>query len=475
MTRHDYRHRPAPRREDGRFVPPAPVPMDASIERLSPWEAVVHARHAAANPLLALSDLSMVGFDAVVPLLGTTYFVPTHPDTLRATFVTHAADLRHARLRRAVLRPTLRDGLLTSEGETWRHDRRLLAPLFAAATVERLAPAMAASVARRVDATLAEGPLEVDRWLVDLTYGVLSDVLFSGRIDGGREAATRDIEAFLNTLGRLDPLDVLGAPDWVPRPTRVGRMGVVRRLRATVGAAIAARRREGAARGADGGPVDLLDLLLRAVEGEGAGGTMTEDRLVDQVVTFIGAGHETTSRALTWLFYLLSQDDGARARVEADVDALDPKVLPTAEALPFLAACLDEAMRLYPPAPFVLREIARDVEIEGTALAEGTVVYGNLWAVHRHRRLWDRPDAFVPERFLSPAREGIARFQYLPFGLGPRVCIGAGFARAEAVTIAARVLGRWRLDLDGPHPWPLGRITVRTERPLRMRAARRGR
>lgn len=470
-SRHDYSFRPEPRWEEGRFVPPGPLPIERSV---SDWDRIDWIRYLFAsskNPIFGQTVESLKGFDDVATGMGRTFFTPSHPDTIRETFVAKADALRLSGIRNAILKPVLREGLLTSEGERWKHDRRALAPIFTPRHVNGFAQGMARTTEGHLDRLLSKETAAFDQVCVDLTYQVLSDVLFSGELDGGRQASLHDIDRFLSSMGRPDPFDLTNVPQWVPRFTRIGRMGIVKRLRTRIGQLGENRRTR-----IDTGetvPDDLLTLLLTSTDA--GSDPLSEDQLVDQLITFIAAGHETTSRALTWLFYLLSQDTEARARLEDEVDGLDitqpPQNWP--DALPFTRACLDEAMRLYPPAPFLSRELNRDETLAGKALPEGAIVFGNLWMVHRHRQLWDQPDAFVPERFLPEAKTKIGRFQYLPFGLGPRVCIGARFAQIEAMILTTLIARRYRLSLDGPHPWPLARITIRPEKPLMMRVEKR--
>lgn len=470
-SRHDYKFRPEPRWEDGRFIPSAPPPIETSV---ADWDRVDWIRYMFAssqNPIYGQTTAAIEGFDEVASGMGKVFFTPSHPDTIRETFVTKADALRLSGIRNAILKPVLRDGLLTSEGERWKHDRRALAPIFTPRHVNGFAQGMARTTNEHLDRLLATETVAFDQVCVDLTYQVLSDVLFSGELDGGRQASLRDIDKFLSSMGRPDPFDFVNMPSWVPRFTRVGRMGVVKRLRSRIGRLGEARRTK-----VDTGeavPDDLLSLMLTATDAQSE--PLTPDQLVDQLITFIAAGHETTSRALTWLFYLLSQDTEARSRLEAEVDGLD-MTAPAhkwGEQLPYTQACLSEAMRLYPPAPFLSRELNRAETLAGHDLPEGAIVFGNIWMIHRHRKLWDQPDAFIPERFLPGAPREIGRFQYLPFGLGPRVCIGAQFAKIESLILTTLIARRYRLHLDGPHPWPLARVTVRTEKPLMMRVEKR--
>lgn len=469
--RHDYSHRPKARWEDGRFIPPAPLPIAASLED---WDAIDWGRYLLAsskNPIHGQTTAAIEGFDEVATGMGKTFLTPSHPDTIRETFVTKADALRLSSIRNAILKPVLRDGLVTSEGERWKHDRRALAPIFTPRHVNGFAKGMVRTTRDHLARLLSDDTVAFDKVCIDLTYQVLSDVLFSGELDGGRQASLRDIDKFLSSMGRPDPLDFTKFPKWIPRLTRVGRMGVVKRLRKRIG--VLGEMRRSKIDGGDAVPDDLLTLLLTATDADSE--PLTPDQLVDQLITFIAAGHETTSRALTWLFYLLSQDTDARSRMETEVDALDISgpAQNWGDHLPFTQACLSEAMRLYPPAPFLSRELNRAETLAGHDLPEGSPVFGNIWMIHRHRKLWDQPDAFVPERFLPNAARPIERFQYLPFGLGPRVCIGAQFAKMEALILSALIARNYRLHLDGPHPWPLARVTLRPEKPIMMRIEKR--
>lgn len=221
-------------------------------------------------------------------------------------------------------------------------------------------------------------------------------------------------------------------------------------------------------------PEDFLTLLINSGDAENA--PLTPDEIEDQMLTFIGAGHETTSRAMTWMLYLLSQDTERRAKVEAEVDALDTSIPAEtwADHMPYAMACFEETMRLYPPAPIISRELTGDVSFKGHAFKTGDAVMINLWALHRHRDLWDSPDAFTTERFLQENRAAIDRFQYLPFGLGHRVCIGQRLALKEAGILIALIMRDYRFDYNSTAaPWPKMRITVQAENFMPMKVTQR--
>ena len=220
-----------------------------------------------------------------------------------------------------------------------------------------------------------------------------------------------------------------------------------------------------------GAPRDLLTLLL---ETEG----LSRSEIEDNIIPFIGAGHETTARALGWTLYLLSQSPHERRKVERELDRRLP-ALPDprtwADELPYTRAAFEEAMRLYPPAPSLNRMALADDKAAGLPIPAGASVLVMPWLVHRHETLWERPGHFMPERFLPENRKRLDRFQYLPFGAGPRVCIGASFALQEGVIALATLLRTLRFDFTGSRPpLPVQKITVQPRGGLPMRVTRRG-
>jgi cytochrome P450 len=469
--RHDYHFRPAPRHEDGYFVPPAPVPVPKHPDdwsRRELWDSVMAMSR---NPVEATTLTSMTTDYYSGQSFGQTLTVLGSPDLIKYLFVDKHKNMRMHPIRQAILKPVLKDGLITAEGEAWRFARKALSPVFVPRETKVFADRMRDKTEEMLPDILTAGsdtPLDISEVFLKLAYGVLSDTLFSGEIDSASDQALHDIATFLNALGKADPLDILMAPKWIPRPTKMGGKGAVKRLRQSVLELSSDRR----ARQNSGEeiPDDFLTRLLntRTEEGE----ALTDAQIEDQLVTFIGAGHETTSRALTWLVYLLSQDMSALEKLEKEVDALDIS-LPVEDwesHLPWTMACLEETMRLYPPAPIISRQILEDDRYnEELDLPKKSGVMLNLWALHRHHDLWDHPNRFDPKRFLPENKKRLHRFQYLPFGLGHRVCIGQRFAMQEAAIIMAVLFKHYRFILAGNHPWPLMRITTKPEKPLMMK------
>jgi len=299
----------------------------------------------------------------------------------------------------------------------------------------------------------------------------LSDALFTGGISGARSEALDLIADVLVTMGKPHMLDLISAPKRIPRFGRGKGMAKVAMLRALI-REIAKRRLAQKAAG-QALPQDFLTLMIGA-PGEEA--PFTLDDIEDQMVTFIGAGHETTAQALSWMFYLLSNDRQVLARVEAEVDELDMARPPVewADALPETMACFREALRLYPPAAAIMRQANAPDQFGDVSIPKDGALMVHLFILHRHEALWEHPDAFMPERFLGAARDKIDRYQYLPFGVGHRVCIGERFAMVEAGILIALLMKRFRFEFVGDQPpMPTIRLSMQPEQGMKMRVGAR--
>ncbi len=473
MARHNYKIRPAPKWEDGFFLPATPIPIAKNPNDWSLIEGLQSIQALARNAVEATTLYSMTDPCAHAHGFGTRIWVPGDPDIIRHLFVKNSSHLKMQPIRQMLLRPVLKDGLITAEGKQWRRTRHLLAPVFTPRNTDGFADAMAASTEAALPELFGgEAQVFLSDKMLNLAYTVLSDTLFSGEIEEDTARVLADIAQLLNLLGRPNPMDMLKVPAWIPRLNRMRGLRAVKRVRAMISDATD-KRMAAKARG-EAVPDDFLTLLINSGDDDNA--PLTGDEIEDQMLTFIGAGHETTSRAMTWMLYLLSQDKERRAKVEAEVDALDLS-LPAeqwADHIPFAMACFEETMRLFPPAPIISRELTADVQYKDREFKTGDAVMINLWALHRHRNLWDRPDAFMPERFLPEARGSIDRFQYLPFGLGHRVCIGQRFALKEAGILIALIMRDYRFDYASDvAPWPKMRITVQADNAMPMKVIRR--
>lgn len=380
----------------------------------------------------------------------------------------------------ALVGRVLGDGLLTSEGELWRSQRRIVQPLFAKRGLDRFAPGMVAATADAVERLEALPPGAVPDMLSafsELTLDVVGRTLFGVRLDddAGRvgEALTHALHLLIDTM--VSPLAVLapqlvGRTDVVPfsRLHRLKR--AVAELDSIVEQMIAERAGEASADG-----TDLLGLLLSARDPD-TGAGMAPRQVRDELMTFVLAGHETTATALSWTHLLLSRNPDAREALLAEVDEVLGGAPPQAAdvaRLPWTTAVIREAMRLYPPVWGLAREAAVETELAGRRVPAGTVVVVLPYLAHRDQEVWENPEGFDPRRFL-PGAPSRPRFAYLPFGGGRRVCVGMGFAEQEAVLATATIAQRLTLDLaPGSVPVPQPVLTLRPRDGLRMTIARR--
>jgi cytochrome P450 len=364
--------------------------------------------------------------------------------------------------------PALGNGLFNSDGESWRFQRRTTAPMFSMRHIAAFTAPMAAVAERQIREWRDGMVLDVAEAMMRLTYAIITHTMFSDDVKVDYAAMAGYFVDYLDTLGRVDLMTTLGVPHWVPTPKRLKAGAAMRFFRRELGALIA-RRSDAIAGNPAAAPNDLLTLLLTTRDPEG-GALFGPEEVYDNVMTFIFAGHETTANALAWTLYLLSQFPEADARVAEEVAVANGDI----DQLHYTRMVLEESLRLYPPAPFISRDSVAADKVGPVEIRAGTSVLISPWIVHRHRGLWRDPDYFDPERFAPGKREAIHRFAYIPFGAGPRICIGMGFAMQEALIVLAAILKDWRLSLVRDHPVsPLARLTLRPEFGLKMELRRR--
>ena len=359
-----------------------------------------------------------------------------------------------------VLGGSLGDGVLTSNGAHWRWQRRAMAPLFRHQEILGYVPEMAGAAEGLASRWHRDGRRvrEVDQDMIDVTFDVIARTMLTGGVPAEAALIKKEGSAFLSKSSWELAWALLKLPTWLPHPGTWPMRRAARRLRGAVGD-IAARRR---AEGTTGG--DLLGRLLAARNPE-TGEAMDDEHVVSNLLTLLEAGHETTARALTWTLYLLARAPEWQERVRAevlDVAGSGPIEAAHISRLAVTERVIKESMRLYPPAPVIVRMPLVDTKLGDVAVRARAQVVIPIYAIHRHRQLWSDPDRFDPDRFLPEREKAMPRMQYMPFGAGPRICIGMSFALVEAVVLLAAFVRRARFDWDGHHlPEPVSRVTLR--------------
>lgn len=434
-----------------------PVHVPLVTEPMGIWQSLQTARH----NLLGIIPQIATRQPMVSGRTGKRWHMVMDPEAIRRMLLENLDNYPKSVVTKNLLRPAIGDSLFIAEGAHWRWQRRAAAPVFSHRNVMNLAPIMSAAAERSCDRIAAAGARAVDMAddMVRTTFDVISEVTFSGDDSFDGQAVHRSIDAYIAEAGRISLFDILGFPDWVPRPGRMMTGKAVTQMKRVADEAVEARR----ARGSKGVP-DLLDLLLAGEDPETMR-QMNTAELRDNLLTFIVAGHETTALTLAWSLYLCAFDQEVQDRAREEAQSVLQGRTATGEdvaSLPLIRMIADEALRLYPPAAMVSRTAQAADTLCGRDVRPGDTVIIPIYALHRNELLWEDANAFRPDRFAD--RKAIERFAYLPFGDGPRICIGASFALQEAVIILATLLSRFRFTrIEGRDPDPVMIITLRPE------------
>ncbi|MFT3772676.1 MAG: cytochrome P450 [Minicystis sp.] len=373
-------------------------------------------------------------------VLGRPFFLVSHPDDVEAVLVKHARVMVRDEYV-VVLARVLGQGLLTSDGDLWKRQRKLMSQAFVPRRIQAYGEAMVRVTEAALRPWRDGETINLHQEISRVTMEVVADVLFGSGIDPADVRTVRDAMEVVNEYMASSPEAILKLPGWVPTPRNVATNRAIAQIDELV-YRIIGRRREGEPRD------DLLGTLLAAQDDDGV--RMSDQQLRDEVITLFLAGHETTALALAHTFYLLSKHPDVERRLFAEITAVLGGRLPAAEdvrALPYTERVLKEAMRLYPPAWTTGREVAEPVEIGGYLIPKGAQILTSQWVVHRDPRWFPNPEGFDPDRWAPERVKDLPRFAYFPFGGGPRVCIGNHFAMMEATLLLATITQRWRIEL----------------------------
>jgi cytochrome P450 len=436
--------------------------MTYSVEFESGIRPLVQLRR---NRLTYIAQIGQRSVDIRCLKIGSRrIFQVNHPDLIRDVLVTHDWNFIKGQGLRAS-RPVLGKGLLTSEGELHRRQRRLVQPAFHNARLESYGDIMVACADAASRSWTDASSIAIDREMMRLTLEIVGRTLFGA--DLGDDAAgvgaslTRALRLFLMLNSPV--IQLLAPLRWIAERKAARSRNEIEQVLHKV---IDEHRRD------PNRYDDMLSMLLRSSD-EGGTGYMSEDLLLDESLTLFLAGHETTANALTWTWYLLAQHPEAAERLHAELDEVLDGQLPNPSDLSrlrFTGQIFREALRLYPPAWIVAREAVTDYRLGQTEVPAGSTLVMSPYATHRDPRFWKSPESFEPDRWTDEACAGRPKFAFFPFGAGTRVCIGEHFAMMEGVLLLATIAQQWSLHLvprQKVQMWP--QLTLRPRHSIQMR------
>lgn len=447
------------------YEPPAPKPKSAAAAFAS---ALLFGKR---DVLSLLPEPAYSSFISRAPIGKRPIVIVNHPALVRQVLGERAAIYPKSDLMVGALAPLVGDGIFISGGETWAHQRRMIDPAFAHMRIKaafgRMAEATEAAM-ERLDA--AKGaPVSLDEEMSRLTADIVFRTIFSEPIEGEDASAVfHAFAAYQNDVPQIEPKVMLESPAWsrIEPPART--LAMCREIRERLGVMIDRRLASGERRD------DIAGDIIAARDPE-TGAAFSREELIDQIAVFFLAGHETSASALTWAFFILSQQKRDLRAIRRETEAACGRRLVAFDdirLLPHARNVFREALRLYPPVSFITRIAAQDDVLGKETIRAGTLVVISPWLIHRHRRFWTQPNAFRPHRHDRLGR--VATLAYMPFGLGPRVCTGASFATTESVLILAELCRRYDVEAVAPGKVsPVCKLTTRPKEPIMVRFTRR--
>lgn len=455
------------------FVPPFPKRHKDDI---SPFKALYYAQ----NDLLSIWDeRSFTARFMHRKILKQNVFIANSPETIRYVFVENKDNYerKSPQMRRA-LEPLLGDGLFVSDGDTWASRRKIQTPLFDSTHIKMFTDTMISTIAEMSDdwvqkiANSENAKIDIHPEMGKLTAEIIARTLFGEKL--GSENSSAVVEAFAeyqSVVKQTNLANFLGFPDWLPNFN--GKMGKGRRAAKTIHDAvdnIIAKAEEGGHEGT------LVAEFLKANQVDSGVDLMTKKQIRNELIVLFMAGHETTANVLAWTWYLISQAPDVETKLYDELDQVLEGRIPEmsdVENLKYTRAILDETMRLYPPVPILSREAQAEDTIRNRNIPAGSIMLIVPWLIHRHKKYWDKPDSFIPERFMPDAPKPI-KFSYIPFSAGPRVCLGKNFGIVESVLTIAMLAQRFRMSMPkGQKVEHECRLTLRPKGRLPMKVSLR--
>jgi cytochrome P450 len=388
-------------------------------------------------------------------------FLIFHPDLIEDVLVNNARKFMKGRVLRAN-RHLFGNGLLTSEGDFWLRQRRMMQPAFHRSRIANYATTMTGCATALLESWKPGGPIDLHDAMMRLTLQIVGKTLFSADVERDAPQVGASLHILLEFTADFRRLIMI--PNWLPTPQNLRAKAAVRQLTDIIDRIIQERRQSGQDTG------DLLSLMIHAQDDDGS--PMTTQQLRDEALTLFLAGHETTASTLSWTWWLLAQHPAVEDKLHAELDSVLNGRVPTLDDLPRLTytnCILSESMRLYPPAWAIARMAIDDHELAGYPVPKGTGIAALPWVVHRDPRWYESPEQFLPERWEGDLLKKIPRFAYFPFSFGARQCIGNAFALMEANLVLATIAQQYRFRLVNGHTVaPLASITLRPRQGLHV-------
>lgn len=411
-----------------------------------------------------LDNLHRCGDVAALDFAGYTVYQINHPDLIQQVLTKQAKSFHKARIYKRLLSLYLGNGLLISDGDFWKRQRKLAQPAFHTQRIHAYADTMVAYTQDMLAAWQPGQVRDIDDEMMQLTLRIVGKTLFDVDLAMASHDVAQALEGMVKEIPNM-ALRIVRPPAWLPTPMRRRREHTNDLLNTLFANIIEERRQHNADQG------DLLSMLMLARDDNDEG--MTDQQLRDEVLTIVLAGHETTANALAWTLYLLAQHPGILQRLQAEVAAVladRPATLADLAHLPYTEMVIKEGLRLYPPAWSFARQAIEAVQIGDYHIPADAGVMLSPYVVHRHPDFWEDPDRFDPERFSAANEPAIHKYAYFPFGGGPRICIGSSFAMMEACLILATLMQHVGVEnLPGQHVQPEALVTLRPKNGMQLR------
>jgi cytochrome P450 len=437
------------------LYPPRVIPRDRPMGFLSFFANLLR------NPLRVLPAAVYEEDIVVAERAGLAVCWITEPSLIKTVLLDKRQDFPRTEITLRVLGPLLGNGVLTADGADWKWQRQTAAPVFRHNDLLSFVPTIVGAAERLLDEWRSGAPRTIraiDRDMIMATFDVISHTLLPGGDTHIRPLLEGPHVDYQDRLGWQMAYANIGLPAWLPHPGKLKMRYAERELRRAVATLVAERRANPTSND------DLLQRLANATNPD-TGAQMSEELLIDNLLTFFLAGHETTAKALTWTLYLLARAPEWQTRILEEVRRVAGEAPIRADDIDKLSVTsqvLKESMRLFPPAPIIARRATVDIELGGKPIKAGTQIVIPIFAIQRHKRHWSDPDRFDPTRFTPENEARISRYHYMPFGAGPRICIGMAFAMIEGIAILATLVRAARFTTSLDHePEPVSRITLR--------------